>query len=98
MHLKAKGGGPNKKTRQALLLRRVHLVYEFTIYRNFIIVGIGIGLATMLSAGVDDSITLIAPSRNSIGLLMPKSLSFPVIVEHKVQPPLSNRGVRHKWK
>ena len=39
---------------------------------------IGIGLATMLSAGIDDSITLIAPSRNSIGLLMPKSLSFKI--------------------
>ena len=39
---------------------------------------IGIGLATMLSAGVGDSITLIAPSRNSIGLLIPKSQSFTV--------------------
>ena len=39
---------------------------------------IGVGLATLLSSGIGDSITLIAPSRNSIGLLMPKSKTFTV--------------------
>ena len=39
---------------------------------------IGVGLATILSSGIGDSITLIAPSRNSIGLLMPKSKTFTV--------------------
>ena len=39
---------------------------------------IGVGLATILSTGIGDSVTLIAPSRNSIGLLMPKSLTFTV--------------------
>ena len=37
---------------------------------------IGVGLATLLSTGIGDSVTLIAPSRNSIGLLMPKSKTF----------------------
>ena len=32
---------------------------------------IGVGLATLLSTGIGDSVTLIAPSRNSIGLLTP---------------------------
>ncbi|MEY8242472.1 MAG: lipoprotein-releasing ABC transporter permease subunit [Gammaproteobacteria bacterium] len=39
---------------------------------------IGIGLATILSTGIGDSVTLIAPSRNSIGLLMPKLKTFTV--------------------
>ena len=39
---------------------------------------IGVGLATLLSAGIGDSVTLMAPSRNSIGLLMPKSKTFTV--------------------
>ena len=39
---------------------------------------IGVGLATILSTGIGDSVTLIAPSRNSIGLLMPKSKTFTV--------------------
>ena len=39
---------------------------------------IGVGLATLLSAGIGDSVTLIAPSRNSIGLLMPKLKTFTV--------------------
>jgi len=39
---------------------------------------IGIGLATILSSSIGDTVTLIAPSRNSIGLLVPKSLSFTV--------------------
>ena len=39
---------------------------------------IGVGLATLLSTGIGDSVTLIAPSRNSIGLLMPKSKTFTV--------------------
>lgn len=39
---------------------------------------IGVGLATLLSSGIGDSVTLIAPSRNSIGLLMPKLKTFTV--------------------
>ena len=39
---------------------------------------IGVGLATLLSACIGDSVTLMAPSRNSIGLLMPKSKTFTV--------------------
>ena len=39
---------------------------------------IGVGLSTILSTGIGDSVTLIAPSRNSIGLLMPKSKTFTV--------------------
>ena len=39
---------------------------------------IGVGLATILSTGIGDSVTLIAPSRNSIGLLMPKLKTFTV--------------------
>ena len=39
---------------------------------------IGVGLATILSTGIGDSVTLIAPSRNSIGLLMPKLKTFNV--------------------
>ena len=39
---------------------------------------IGVGLATLLSTGIGDSVTLIAPSRNSIGLLMPKLKTFTV--------------------
>ena len=39
---------------------------------------IGVGLATLLSAGIGDSVTLMAPSRNSIGLLMPKLKTFTV--------------------
>jgi len=39
---------------------------------------IGVGLATILSTGIGESVTLIAPSRNSIGLLIPKSQTFTV--------------------
>ena len=39
---------------------------------------IGVGLATILNTGIGDSVTLIAPSRNSIGLLMPRSKTFTV--------------------
>ena len=39
---------------------------------------IGVGLATLLSAGIGDSVTLMAPSRNLIGLLMPKLKTFTV--------------------
>ena len=39
---------------------------------------IGVGLSTILSTGIGDSVTLIAPSRNSIGLLMPKLKTFTV--------------------
>jgi lipoprotein-releasing system permease protein len=39
---------------------------------------IGVGLATILSTSIGDSVTLIAPSRNSIGLLMPKLKTFTV--------------------
>lgn len=39
---------------------------------------IGVGLATILSTGIGDSVTLMAPSRNSIGLLMPKLKTFTV--------------------
>ena len=39
---------------------------------------LGVGLATILSTGIGDSVTLIAPSRNSIGLLMPKLKTFTV--------------------
>ena len=39
---------------------------------------IGVGLATILSTGIGDSVTLIAPSRNSLGFLIPKSKTFTV--------------------
>ena len=39
---------------------------------------IGVGLATILNTGIGDSVTLIAPSRNSLGLLIPKSKTFTV--------------------
>jgi len=37
---------------------------------------IGVGLATILSTSIGDSVTLIAPSRNSLGFLIPKSKTF----------------------
>ena len=39
---------------------------------------IGVGLATILSTSIGDSLTLIAPSRNSLGFLIPKSKTFTV--------------------
>ena len=39
---------------------------------------IGVGLATILSTGIGDSVTLIAPSRNSLGFLIPKSKTFTI--------------------
>jgi len=39
---------------------------------------IGVGLATILSTSIGDSVTLIAPSRNSLGFLIPKSKTFTV--------------------
>ena len=37
---------------------------------------IGVGLATLMSTGVGDEITLIAPARNALGILVPQSQSF----------------------
>ena len=39
---------------------------------------IGIGLATLMGTGVGDQLTLIAPTRNSLGLLVPISTTFTV--------------------
>jgi len=37
---------------------------------------IGVGLATLMGTGVGDQITLIAPARNALGILVPQSQSF----------------------
>ena len=37
---------------------------------------IGVGLATLMGVGVGDQITLIAPARNALGILVPQSQSF----------------------
>lgn len=37
---------------------------------------IGVGLATLMGVGVGDQITLIAPARNTLGILVPQSQSF----------------------
>ena len=37
---------------------------------------IGVGLATLMGVGVGDQITLIAPARNALGILIPQSQSF----------------------
>ncbi len=37
---------------------------------------IGVGLATLMGVGVSDQITLIAPARNALGILVPQSQSF----------------------
>ena len=37
---------------------------------------IGVGLATLMGVGVGDQITLIAPTRNALGILVPQSQSF----------------------
>lgn len=39
---------------------------------------IGVGLATLMGTGVGDQLTLIAPTRNSLGLLVPISTTFTV--------------------
>jgi lipoprotein-releasing system permease protein len=39
---------------------------------------IGVGLATAMGTGIGDKLTLIAPARNSIGLLVPQSQSYTV--------------------
>ena len=39
---------------------------------------IGVGLATLMGTGIGDKLTLIAPSRNSIGKLVPQSQSYTV--------------------
>ena len=39
---------------------------------------IGVGLATLMGTGIGDQLTLIAPTRNSIGLLVPISTTFTV--------------------
>ena len=39
---------------------------------------IGVGLATLMGAGVGDQITLIAPARNSLGALVPQSQTFTI--------------------
>ena len=39
---------------------------------------IGIGLATLMGTGIGDQLTLIAPTRNSLGLLVPISTTFTV--------------------
>ena len=37
---------------------------------------LGVGLATLMGVGVGDQITLIAPARNALGILVPQSQSF----------------------
>lgn len=39
---------------------------------------IGVGLATLMGTGIGDQLTLIAPARNSLGLLVPISTTFTV--------------------
>ena len=39
---------------------------------------IGVGLATLMGTGVGDQISLIAPARNSLGILVPQSQTFEV--------------------
>ena len=39
---------------------------------------IGVGLATLMGTGIGDKLTLIAPARNSIGLLVPQSQSYTI--------------------
>jgi len=39
---------------------------------------IGVGLATLMGTGVGDQITLIAPARNALGVLVPQSQNFVV--------------------
>ena len=39
---------------------------------------IGVGLATLMGTGIGDQLTLIAPTRNSLGLLVPISTTFKV--------------------
>ena len=39
---------------------------------------IGVGLATLMGTGVGDQITLIAPARNALGILVPQSQTFEV--------------------
>ena len=39
---------------------------------------IGVGLATLMGSGVGDQITLIAPARNALGILVPQSQNFVV--------------------
>ena len=39
---------------------------------------IGVGLATLMGTGIGDRLTLIAPTRNSLGLLVPISTTFTV--------------------
>ena len=39
---------------------------------------IGVGLATLMGTGIGDKLTLIAPTRNSLGLLVPISTTFTV--------------------
>jgi len=39
---------------------------------------IGVGLATLMGTGIGDQLTLIAPTRNSLGLLVPISKTFTV--------------------
>ena len=39
---------------------------------------IGVGLATLMGTGIGDQLTLIAPTRNSLGLLVPISTTFTV--------------------
>ena len=39
---------------------------------------IGVGLATLMGTGIGDQLTLIAPTRNSLGLLIPISTTFTV--------------------
>ena len=39
---------------------------------------IGVGLATIMGTGIGDQLTLIAPTRNSLGLLVPISTTFTV--------------------
>ena len=39
---------------------------------------IGVGLATLMGTGIGDQLTLIAPTRNSLGLLVPISTTFTI--------------------
>ena len=51
---------------------------EISLNQDSSTILIGVGLATLMGTGIGDTLTLIAPTRNSIGLLTPKSQAYTV--------------------
>ena len=51
---------------------------EISLNQDSSTILIGVGLATLMGTGIGDTLTLIAPTRNSIGLLTPKSQTYTV--------------------